>query len=149
MVGLASVICRHSHMVWTIKEVRAVESEKYDVTARALAESWGVDPVATQESCENRELLLDAIQERVVGLIHRDFDKLRTALYRLDVPEDRYRAAWDQPNLDAKARAIAELILERETEKAALWVKHAHEQQARQAELDDNEPGKELPHASE
>ena len=126
-----------------------MDPDKYEVTARALSDHWGVQPREAEEARDDRALLLDAIQERVVDLIHRDFDKLRTALYRLDVPEDRYKAAWNQPGLEAKARAIAELILERETEKAALWVKHAREQRVRQAALDDNEPNKELPDASE
>ncbi|MFP4500769.1 MAG: hypothetical protein ACLFTT_07200 [Candidatus Hydrogenedentota bacterium] len=126
-----------------------MDPEKYEVTARALSDRWGVHPGAAEETRENRELLLDAIQERVADLIKRDFDKLRIALYRLDVPEDRYKAAWDQPGLDAKARAIAELILERETEKAGVWVKHAQEQRKRQTGIVGDEPDKELPDASE
>ena len=124
----------------------------YDVTVKALHDRWGVDAMpAPEANADDRELLLDALEERVVALIHRDFDKLRTALYRLDVPEAQYKAAFDRPDLKSKARALAEIILDRETQKAETWMRYAAEQQRdaalKRREIDTTQG--ELPGASE
>lgn len=107
-----------------------MEREQFDVTVKALEDRWGMGsvpaPVADQD---DRELLLDALEERVVALIHRDFDKLRTAMYRLDVPEAQFKAALGEPGLKAKARALAAIILERETRKVETWLRYATAQQ--------------------
>jgi hypothetical protein len=107
-----------------------MERAQFDVTVKALDERWGVGNVpAPIAGKDDRELLLDALEERVTALIHRDFDKLRTALYRLDVPEPQFKAALGQPDLKSKARALAVIILERETRKVETWLKYAAEQQ--------------------
>lgn len=127
-----------------------MEREQYDVTVKALSDRWGVKnmPAPAAEK-DDRELLLEALQERVVALIHRDFDKLRTALYRLDVPEVEYKAALDQPDLKSKARALAEIILERETRKVETWMKYAAEQQRKENTLEHESNIEDTPDASE
>lgn len=64
-----------------------------------------------------REQFLVALTERVQYMIDNDYKKLLTALYLLDIAEARFRKAMALPKIEYAARALAELILDREIEK--------------------------------
>jgi len=57
--------------------------------------------------------------------------KLTTAVYLLDISERRYRAAMRRPGIAQKARTLAEIILERESEKIASRQRYAGEPRKR------------------
>jgi D-alanyl-D-alanine carboxypeptidase len=61
--------------------------------------------------------LLEALAKRVSGLIDTDINRLMTAMYTLDIDETRFAEAMGLPDKDMAARAVAELILEREIQK--------------------------------
>ena len=63
--------------------------------------------------------LLDRLTEVVQQLIDEDFERLLLALYRIDVSEQRVKAAIEAGAPGAAARVIATLVLDRERQKAA------------------------------
>ena len=89
------------------------DNENLSQLHKALISNWAVS--------ENTELsmheLLEALSLRVQYLYDRDFDKLTTAMYTLDVDESRFNAALDLPELEDKSKAVARLILQREVQK--------------------------------
>jgi hypothetical protein len=60
-----------------------------------------------------RQLLIQRIDE----LIHRDFEKLKWILYRIDVSEKKLNYALQNSEADA-ATVVADLIIQRQIEKA-------------------------------
>ena len=97
-----------------------MSGDLYDGTARALSEGWGVAPnpdAPGQDDDTNWRLLREALEERLSWLMKHDMGKLTTAMYLLDVPERHYHVAMGQPGVEGKARALAELVLVRETER--------------------------------
>ena len=60
-----------------------------------------------------RQLLIQRIEE----LIHRDFEKLKWILYRIDVSERKLNDALQNSEADA-ATVMADLIIQRQIEKA-------------------------------
>lgn len=96
-----------------------MEEPDYADTHEALVQDWSIVPVAPGQGGDGREALLLALKNRVLYLIQHDFNRLMTAMYILDVAEARFKAAMAVPGLDNSAAALAEVILEREIEKAA------------------------------
>ena len=94
-------------------------TEEPDLTAtqEALVQDWAIVPVAPESEGFGRETLLEALRQRVLYLIQKDFNRLLTAMYILDVAEERFKAAMATPGLDNAAKAVAEVILEREMQK--------------------------------
>lgn len=76
----------------------------------------------------NLELLLEALAERIETLLETDKPKLMRALYILDVTEKRYKAAIARPTVPEAAHALAQAVLDRETEKIASRRKYAQVQ---------------------
>ncbi|HNR29785.1 MAG TPA: hypothetical protein PKI11_02750 [Candidatus Hydrogenedentes bacterium] len=99
-------------------------------TQRALEGRWGVKPPLVTDEALNRRLLLEALAERIRYLFEHDYNRLLTGLYLLDVNESQYQAALARPDLDAKAFALAEMILERETRRVLTWLKYASKRAA-------------------
>lgn len=93
--------------------------EEADLTAtqEALVKNWAIVPIAPESEGFGREALLEALKQRVLYLIQHDFNRLLTAMYILDVAEDRFKNAMATPGLDNAAGAVAEVILEREMQK--------------------------------
>jgi len=60
-----------------------------------------------------RQLLIQRIDE----LLHRDFEKLKWILYRIDVSEKKLNDALQNSEADA-ATVMADLIIQRQIEKA-------------------------------
>ena len=81
---------------------------------KVLVQSWSIRPV---EEGADSESLLAALTERVGQMIEHDLNRFLTAMYTLDVSEARVSEALGHADRGRSARAIAELILERELEK--------------------------------
>jgi len=94
-------------------------------TQRALESRWCMKPPLGANDALSRKLLLEALAERIRWLFEHDYNRLLTGLYLLDVNESLYRSALAQPDLQAKALALAEIILERETRRVLTWLKYA------------------------
>jgi hypothetical protein len=129
-----------------------MDPEEMAAAQRALVQRWGIArlPETPEDDDLARRLLLDAVEERIIVMFQRDYDRMRTTLYRLDVAEAEFKAALGQPDLRGKARALAEIILDREMRKAETWVRYAREQRRANAARElSGEPHKELPDAPE
>lgn len=95
----------------------STEEPDLDATQEALVQNWSIVPVAPESEGFGREALLEALRHRILYLIQHDFNKLMTAMYILDVSEDRFKTAMATPGLDNAAKAVAEVVLEREMQK--------------------------------
>ena len=82
---------------------------------RALVQQWGVWPLGEKRIAW--DAILDELGRRVDFLLKHDFERLMSCMYMIDVSEQRFSEAVKSPEGDRPARAIAELILEREVEK--------------------------------
>ena len=90
-------------------------------TRDALVERWQVRPDAGSDW----DILLEALAERLLGLLRDNPDRLFSALYVLDISERVSREAMGAPTMPGKAQALAKAILNRETEKIATRRKYA------------------------
>ena len=93
-----------------------------DDLRHALVQSWNIKILGGGPS---REGLLEALAARVLHLMRHDSSRLTSALYLLDVREDRYIEALRAPSEQESARRLAELILDREEEKAVSRAQYA------------------------
>ncbi len=82
---------------------------------RELVQHWGIWPLAEKRIA--RDAILEELGRRVGFLLKHDFERLMSCMYMIDVSEQRFSEAVKLPQKDRPARAIAELILEREVEK--------------------------------
>ena len=90
-------------------------------TRDALVERWHVRPDAGGDW----EILLEALAERILGLLRDNPDRLYSALYVLDISERVTREAMAAPTMQGKALAMAKAILDRETQNIATRRRYA------------------------
>lgn len=102
------------------REVRMENRELFKEMQRLVANDLELQekPQATED------LLLEAVRQRVVYLLAHRLEYFFTLLYRLDVSEAAVREALDPAYPRPAAERIAELIVEREKEKAATRLKY-------------------------
>ncbi|MBS1983206.1 MAG: hypothetical protein JST16_03460 [Bdellovibrionales bacterium] len=81
----------------------------------AAAQEWGLEPMHALEKSD----VLQFIENQVLQMLTRDRRKLLNTLYRLDISERGSSTALRLPSVQAQARSLAALILERELQKAA------------------------------
>lgn len=93
----------------------AMESADLQDVQQALVQHWGVRPLA--EKRIDLDAILDELCRRVDFMLQHDFERLTACMYTIDVSEERFSEALKLPEKDKPARAIAQLILEREVEK--------------------------------
>ncbi|MEI6507747.1 MAG: hypothetical protein WCO54_04635 [Bacteroidota bacterium] len=74
--------------------------------------------------CNNYDELLNWLTEQVVYLMLNDMEKLLGVLYRIDVNEKKVKQAFAQTQPQKIAPLIAELILQRELQKAESRLKY-------------------------
>lgn len=67
-----------------------------------------------------RELLINKIEM----LLTRDFEKLLSILYRIDVSEGKVRAALEDQSNQNRSEVIADLTIARQMEKAAERIRY-------------------------
>lgn len=94
-------------------------------TQNALVTNWHVRPAGVCDEDLNWQLLLEALEERIIYLLKHKLEKLLTALYLLDISEQVHQEAMRAPTLEEKARHLAEAILARESEKIVTRRKYA------------------------
>ncbi|MDP1601668.1 MAG: hypothetical protein Q8M03_00195 [Legionella sp.] len=96
-------------------------------TESALVEHWQIAPRGTSPYDLNRQLLLEALSERILHLLRHRPEKLLSALYILDIGELVYNRAMEQDSMEDRAWSLAEAVYDRETEKIQLREKYARE----------------------
>jgi len=94
-----------------------MEQSLLAATEQALVEQWQMAPLGLSPYDLNRQLLLEALSERVLYLLRHRPQKLLSALYILDVGEAAYNRAMEQDTMQDRAWALAVAIYDRETEK--------------------------------
>jgi hypothetical protein len=77
-----------------------------------------VEPTSELDDLSNVEKLKEWLTENISWLIDNDFERLLTILYRIDVSELRLKRLIEQNEGENAAEVIADLMLERETQKA-------------------------------
>ena len=102
-------------------------SENKKALQKAIVQQWNVP---SDTGLMHHELL-DALTLQVSRLIDTDINRLMTAMYTLDINESRFADAMGLPDKDMAARAVAELILEREIQK--METRQQYEAQRRKA----------------
>ncbi len=113
------------------KERGGMEEDNFAAAREVLQQQWEVTVAPRPDRDMNWELLLEALTERISDLMLNNPRKLTTAVYLLDISERRYQDAMRRPGIAQKARALAEIILERESEKIALRQRYAREPRKR------------------
>jgi hypothetical protein len=109
------------------------DSDALDSLRHALVHGWSL-PGDVQPSLDR---LLAALAERVRQLLDSDSSNLATAMYTLDIDELRFQTAMNLPGNDMKSTAVAELILERESQK--IESRRRYEEMKRQSQIEDTE----------
>ncbi len=82
---------------------------------QALVQHWGIWPLGEKRIAW--DAILDELGRRVDFMLRHDFDRLMSCMYMIDISEQRFSEAVKLPEKNRPARAIAQLILEREVEK--------------------------------
>lgn len=103
------------------------ESSLVEATRQALMENWRVEIGAVSPFDVNRQLLLEALSERILDLLRNRPEKLLSSLYLLDIGEGVYQQAMEQDTMQDRAWALAVAVYDRETEKIRLREKYARE----------------------
>lgn len=78
-----------------------------------LHRQWGLP----DDPAHDWKQLKTALKERLFELLEDDFAGLVNAMYRLDIAEDRFKAALDASSTDAIAAQLAEVVLQRELQR--------------------------------
>jgi hypothetical protein len=89
-------------------------------TSQALEAQWKVELGGVSPFDLDRQLLLEALSERILDLLRNRPDKLLSALYLLDIGETTYQQAMEQDTMEDRAWALAVAVYDRETEKIRL-----------------------------
>ena len=103
------------------------DSQPSDDAQRELIARWHLSEGLAKNVPSDYNALLEALTHRVHHLMTRDMQRLLTAMYVLDIGEERFRAAMAAPDALEAARSLAQTILDRELEKAASRRKYSSE----------------------
>jgi hypothetical protein len=99
-----------------------MESEVQKITSEIILRNFDL------EESPSNEKLLEKIRERLINkldfLIDHDFEKLISILYRIDVSEEKAKAALVEKSEQKPSEVLADLIIERQMEKAATRIKY-------------------------
>lgn len=96
-------------------------------TSHALEAQWKVELGGVSPFDLNRQILLEALSERILDLLRNRPDKLLSALYVLDIGETTYQQAMEQDTMQDRAWALAVAVYDRETEKIRLRERYSRE----------------------
>ncbi|MDP2721593.1 MAG: hypothetical protein Q8O72_02445 [Bacteroidales bacterium] len=75
------------------------------------------EPFPKEYETLDRTALEKRLSAFIRDLIENDFSKLHTMIYRHDVNEARFALALKETTIELQARAIAQLVIERELQK--------------------------------
>jgi len=67
----------------------STDREGFHLTRQALVENWNITLAGDAPEDLNWQLLLDALEERILTLLERNPQRLLTAVYLLDISETR------------------------------------------------------------
>ena len=81
----------------------------------ALVQSWNIAPPT--EERPSRDDLRNGLALRVAFLLKHDYQRLVSAMYLLDIPEEGFEGATAGKDIAKAAEDLAEIIFEREIEK--------------------------------
>ena len=87
---------------------------------KTIFDSFEIDEqqaIASTNEEEKFRAFRQVLIQRIEELIHRDFEKLKWILYRIDVSEKKLNDALQNSEADA-ATVMADLIIQRQIEKA-------------------------------
>lgn len=104
---------------------RDMDKAEFEELSIKLDQGWGVS--LDRVEVPDRHNLLKALAERVAHLLSHDFNGFLTAMYLLDVSEDRVKAAHTE-DLAETSNNLAEVILTREIEKMESRKKYARKE---------------------
>ena len=94
---------------------------------QALVTNWQIAPNRSSPYDLNRQILLEALSDRILYLLRHRPEKLLSALYILDIGEAAYLQAMEQDTIEDRAWALALAVYDRETEKIRIRAKYASE----------------------
>jgi hypothetical protein len=106
------LIC-HRHM--------QMETEEVEKTALLLQKNWDVVVPAHLDW----ESLRVALETQLKYMLEQDFERLVQTMYRLDVAEAKFTAALNLPTVQARAIALAGIVIDRELQRLATWKKYS------------------------
>jgi hypothetical protein len=95
--------------------------------SQVLQTNWQVELGGLSPFDVNRQILLEALSERILALLRHRPEKLLSALYILDIGEVTYQQAMEQDSMQDRAWALAIAVYDRETEKIRLREKYSGE----------------------
>lgn len=104
-----------------------MDTSLVEAACRALRENWQVEIGGVSPFDLNRQMLLEALAERILDLLRNKPEKLLSALYILDIGERVYQQAMEQDTMQDRAWALAVAVYDRETEKIRLREKYARD----------------------
>jgi hypothetical protein len=104
-----------------------MKQEDIDGMARMLQKNWGLAVHDSADAVVNSwEILRIALTAQLKALLTNDFERLAQTMYRLDVFEAKFHAALLLPDVDARAAALADVVLERELLRLETWRKYSN-----------------------
>ena len=96
---------------------------------QAIEKQWQISPFYSEnEFGAQREALKERLAGRLIECLSEDLASLINALYRLDIRERDFQAAMQGHSLPEIAVALAEIIIDREIEKATWREKYRNRQ---------------------
>jgi hypothetical protein len=98
-----------------------MENQDLQNTAGLLLKNWGMVPPDQLDW----ETLKQALRMQMRAMLADEFERLVQAMYRLDVAEPKFQAALALPTLDARADALAIIVLDRELQRLETWRKYS------------------------
>lgn len=82
-----------------------------------------------EEKLPSENYLMEELEARLTQLISylldKDFNRLINAMYRIDISEEKFKAALNAPNPEDVAPTIARLIIQRELQKIEIRKKYS------------------------
>ena len=100
-----------------------MEQEHINQSLSLIRKDLDLAPEAFGDHPPSYKDLLDQLTHIVEYLLNQDFNKLLNALYRIDVSEQKLKAALANDQAEP-ARLIAEMILERELQKVETRIRY-------------------------
>ena len=99
-----------------------MESELEKITSEIITRNFDLEGISSNENLleKIRTLLIDKLD----FLINHNFEKLLWILYRIDVSEDKAKQALSLQSEKKPAELLADLIIERQIEKAKTRMKY-------------------------
>jgi hypothetical protein len=98
-----------------------MEDVDLEKTAGLLLKNWDLE----RPRVLDWETLKQALTLRLGEMLRDEFERLVQTMYRLDVSEPLFLVALDLPTHDARAAALANIVLERELLRLETWRKYS------------------------